>query len=44
MNEIIVVGCLISNTGKEHQRERVYSLDGISCTISATSHKDPRKL
>lgn len=43
MTKALVVGRLIPNSGKIHQNQEVYLVDGVSGTIKATSYKDPRK-
>lgn len=42
--EIYVFGHLIPNSGKIHQNQEVYSVEGIACTIKATHYKDPPKV
>lgn len=45
-NRIEVLGELASNTGKIHQRGRVYSSLGgaVMCTITSTTYKEPPKI
>ena len=43
MNEMIVLGRLIPNSGKIHQNQEVYATGGC-CTLKATTYKDPPKV
>lgn len=44
-NEIKILGILKStNTGKTHQKEEVYDIDGIMGAICATHYKSPPKV
>lgn len=39
-----VIGNLLSNTGKKHQENRVWTVREHSPTVAATSYKDPTKI
>ncbi len=45
MNNIIVLGVVnpIDND-KWHQRNQVFSIDGICCSLTATMYKDPPRV
>lgn len=44
MNEMIVLGRLIPDSGKIHQNQEVYAIVGGGCTLKATTYKDPPKV
>ena len=44
MNEMIVLGRLIPDSGKIHQNQEVYATEGGCCTLKATTYKDPLKV
>lgn len=44
MNDMIVLGRLIPDSGKIHQNQEVYATVGGCCTLKATTHKDPPKV
>lgn len=45
MNEMIVLGRLIPDSGKIHQNQEVYAtVGGVCCTLKATTYKDPTKV
>lgn len=44
MNDMIVLGRLIPDSGKIHQNQEVYDTEGGCCTLKATTYKDPIKV
>ena len=44
MNDMIVLGRLIPDSGKVHQNQEVYATEGGCCTLKATTYKDPIKV
>ena len=44
MNDMIVLGRLIPDSGKIHQNQEVYATEGGCCTLKATTYKDPLKV
>ena len=44
MNDMIVMGRLIPDSGKIHQNQEVYATGGGCCTLKATTYKDPPKV
>ena len=44
MNDMIVLGRLIPDSGKVHQNQEVYATEGGCCTLKATTYKDPPKV
>ena len=45
MNDMIVLGRLIPDSGKIHQNQEVYATEGgVCCTLKATTYKDPPKV
>ena len=44
MNDMIVLGKLIPDSGKIHQNQEVYATEGGCCTLNATLYKDPPKV
>ena len=45
MNDMIVLGRLIPDSGKIHQNQEVYATEGgACCTLTATTYKDPPKV
>lgn len=44
MNDMIVLGRLIPDSGKIHQNQEVYATVGGCCTLKATTYKDPTKV
>lgn len=44
MNEMIVLGRLIPESGKIHQNQEVYATGGGCCTLKATTYKDAPKV
>lgn len=46
MNDMIVLGRLIPDSGKIHQNQEVYATGGggVCCTLKATTYKDPPKV
>ena len=44
MNEMIVLGTLIPDSGKIHQNQEVYATGGGCCTLKAATYKDPPKV
>ena len=44
MNDMIVLGRLIPDSGKIHQNQEVYAIGGGGCTLKATLYKDPPKV
>lgn len=44
MNDMIVLGRLIPDSGKIHQKQEVYATVGGCCTLEATTCKDPPKV
>ena len=44
MNDMIVLGRLIPDSGKIHQNQEVYATGGGCCTLKATTYKDAPKV
>ena len=44
MNDMIVLGRLIPDSGKIHQNQEVYATWGVCCTLKAALYKDPPKV
>lgn len=44
MNEMIVLGRLIPDSGKIHKNQEVYATGGGCCTLKVTTYKDPPKV
>lgn len=43
-NEILILGKLICNSGKTHEKQEVYDINGVVGTILATCYTDPPKV
>ena len=44
-NELIVLGNLTPlNNDKIHQRNFIYDIHGVCCTMTATQYKDPPRI
>ena len=44
VNEIVVLGRIIPDSGKMHQNQEVYSIGGGICSLKATDYKNPPKI
>ena len=43
-NDVSIIGRILPPSGKIHQNQEIYDIDGLSCNLKATDYKNPPKV